>query len=327
MIRQPIYIYLLMMIALMLFSHRGYADAASQLLEQVFVTSLVLTDSDTISLGFVNFDPNTYLHSDNSDLGNTDAVSIKNHINTLSIPYSFDISMQEASPWSHRLGFRGTYFNSSLDSNPSGAETPDENSHSVYAFVTELTQRYSINNQWQMVFGEAAYLMRYKNHYDYNSVESESFLQPLDGLILNVSSNSWMLEPHIGLSFNKDQHWGSWHFNSDMYYAFGRTFGGDYVKTDTAKLEVWRYINSIDLHYPMSEFGGIAEVLYLKASRVDLGGGVTSQLETDHYYEFDIAYLFNTGELVSFIDNIGIGLSFNVGSVLRGGSIVIFFNE
>lgn len=60
---------------------------------------------------------------------------------------------------------------------------------------------------------------------------------------------------------------------------------------------------------------------------MDVGSDIQQPLGTSMYYEASVGWLMTPPFEISFIDNIGIGLSLNYGSAFKGGSIVLFFNQ
>ncbi len=65
----------------------------------------------------------------------------------------------------------------------------------------------------------------------------------------------------------------------------------------------------------------------MQASRFDLGGDLEGPLGNHYYYEAGVGWLLDIHERIPFIDNIGIGINLNYGSLLRGGTLVLLFNE
>lgn len=66
------------------------SDAFRKELEQRFVTSVLLNDTDVFTFGINNFDPNEVFSLDNEDIGSNDSVSRRQNITSLSLPYTFE---------------------------------------------------------------------------------------------------------------------------------------------------------------------------------------------------------------------------------------------
>ncbi|MCG6295872.1 Solitary outer membrane autotransporter beta-barrel domain, partial [Vibrio vulnificus] len=58
-----------------------------------------------------------------------------------------------------------------------------------------------------------------------------------------------------------------------------------------------------------------------------VGGDTSESLGTHHYYEASVGWLMTPPFKTQWVDNVGIGLSLNYGSALKGGSLVLFFNQ
>ena len=60
----------------------------------------------------------------------------------------------------------------------------------------------------------------------------------------------------------------------------------------------------------------------------DLGGDLGDALGNHYYYEAGVGWLLDVRKInIPFVDNVGIGINLNYGSVLRGGTLVLLFNE
>ncbi|MUJ21593.1 Solitary outer membrane autotransporter beta-barrel domain [Aliivibrio fischeri] len=299
--------------------------------EEAFATSLVLSDSNMITFGIADFNPNRYLSKDENNpdngLGSNDSIQLRNQMTVYSLPYTFELTEDPDSRWSHELTVRASYVNTDIDVEFKDKSSPDSDLDEIFGLYAEYAQNYDFYENWTISVGNAFHLMHYRNTHTYNSDFSQSFAPVLDGLYYNVSSNAFIIEPKITFQYKKETDWGEWRFNNSYHYAYGQGFGGSSDYSSDANPEVWRFVNSIQLRYNMAHWNRLAQVLYLKAKRVDLGGDANEPLGTDFYYEFNIAWLIDTRKWISLVDNVGIGFTFNVGSALRGGSIVLFYDE
>jgi hypothetical protein len=295
--------------------------------EEAFAMSLVLSDSNMITFGIADFNPNNYFESDNENIGSSESVELRSKMKVYSLPYTFDLTEDPDSLWSHEITLRASYVNTNIDVKFKDKSSPDSDLDEVFGFYAEYAQNYEFYEDWTISFGNALHLMHYKNTHLYNSSFSQSLAPALNGTFYNVSSNTFMIEPKITFEYKNETDWGEWRFNNSYHYAFGQGFGGSSNVSSDVSPEVWRFVNSIQLRYNMAHWNRFAQVLYLKGKRVDLGGDVNNPLGTDYYYEFNIAWLIDTRKWISLVDNVGIGFTFNVGSALRGGSIVLFYDE
>lgn len=299
--------------------------------EEAFATSLVLSDSNMITFGIADFNPNRYLSKDENNpdngLGSNDSIQLRNQMTVYSLPYTFELTEDPDSRWSHEITVRASYVNTDIDVEFKDKTSPDSDLDEMFGLYAEYAQNYDFYENWTISVGNAFHLMHYRNTHTYNSDFSQSFAPVLDGLYYNVSSNAFIIEPKITFQYKKETDWGEWRFNNSYHYAYGQGLGGSSDYSSDANPEVWRFVNSIQLRYNMAHWNRLAQVLYLKAKRVDLGGDANEPLGTDFYYEFNIAWLIDTRKWISLVDNVGIGFTFNVGSALRGGSIVLFYDE
>ena len=302
----------------------------AQQFEESFATALVLSDSNMITFGIADFNPNRYISKDenpDNGLGSSDSVQLRNQVTVYSLPYTFTLNDDADSLWSHEITVRASYVNTDIDVKFQNKAIPDSDVDEVFGLYSEYAQNYIFAENWTISFGTALHLMHYRNSHSYNSVYSQKFSPALDGIFYSVSTNVFMIEPKMSFEYKKVAPWGEWRFNNSYHYANGQGFGGSSNYSSEVHPEVWRFVNSVQLRYNMTRWNQFAQVLYLKAKRVDLGGDVNKPLGTDYYYEFNIAWLIDTRKWIDLVDNVGIGFTFNVGSALRGGSIVLFYDE
>ncbi|MDD9175843.1 hypothetical protein ERW49_11765 [Aliivibrio finisterrensis] len=295
--------------------------------EEAFATSLVLSDSSMITFGIADFNPNNYLETDNENIGSADSVDLRSKMTVYSLPYTFELTDDPESRWSHDITLRASYVNTDIDVKFQDKSQPDSDLDEIFGLYAEYAQNYIFQENWTISFGNALHLMHYRNTHEYNTAYSQALAPHLNGVYFNVSTNAFIIEPKISFEYKKEEPWGEWRFNNSYHYAYGQGFGGSSDYSSEVNPEVWRFINSIELRYNMAHWNRFAQVLYLKAKRVDLGGDVNKPLGTDFYHEFNIAWLIDTRKWISLVDNVGIGFTFNVGSALRGGSIVLFYDE
>jgi hypothetical protein len=67
--------------------------------------------------------------------------------------------------------------------------------------------------------------------------------------------------------------------------------------------------------------------MYSSVKRIDVGGDTSVPLGTHSYYEASLGWLLDPDLLNDWVDNVGIGFTINYGSTLKGGSLVVFFNQ
>ena len=86
-------------------------------------------------------------------------------------------------------------------------------------------------------------------------------------------------------------------------------------------------VNGLKANYRLANWFGYIPSAYTSVKRIDLSGDPVASLGTDKYYELSLGVLLTPPILRDFVDNVGIGISINYGSALKGGSLVLFFNE
>lgn len=304
---------------------------ADKYLEGVFSAALVLTDSEMVSIGFGDFDPNEIFGTDNPDFGGQEALDAKKRIRVTSLPISF-VFQSKNSDWLHRLKLRGAYMELERDINYQNIDgldldwPSDETKDKVLAGYAEYALGYQLSEGWQLFGGSGVHLMHYRNEFTANSplkglIEKENVDSVIDG-----SSNVWIAEPHIDLIYTKDTGPGEIRFNSEYHYFWGRNFGGSIDTTD-ATPEGWRVINSLQYKYHLKPFGDRKHDLLFRYRRIDVGGDLRIPVGATHYNEYAFGWVLDTSDYSSLIYNVGIGISINYGSSLKGGSLVFFYNE
>ncbi|TEW53967.1 hypothetical protein E2R68_10815 [Psychromonas sp. RZ22] len=306
----------------------GNAMAASvpqQNIAQIFATGVFLNNSDAISFGLANFDPKTILQQHPDPDVASKSVELRNQLTVTNLPYTIQYT-DKNNTFYDEIKFNLSYIAQNQDQDFPGTSIEDTNKDTIWGFYTAYNRNWVLGRGWQLSSGLGQYLMHYKNEHNYNSVESASYKDVLDGQYYNLSSNAFVLEPSIGLKYQQDQGWGYWTFNSNYQYFYGLSFGGAEAAR-SANPQGWEVTNSIKTYINLYENKYQLESLYIKTERVDIGGDVRPALGSDYYYEFGLGLLVKVNSFPSFIENVGIGLNMNVGSDLAGGSLVFYFNE
>lgn len=295
--------------------------AARDLLESRFATSIILTDSDAIEFGIKSFDPNGVFHTQNDDLGNQRALENRKEKSVYALPltYHFDIE--------------GSQNRSVLMLKAFAIDTEEQvsliNDSQPKDTIKELTLGGSVGYGYEMPFAGGftftpsvtSHLIYYKNTYDARSPFSELFEQTFDGLLLNTSAWAHIIEPSLTLNYELPTSWGKWHFGSDWNYFYGYTWGeaedagnpkGGYVTNQATA-----YFDVLDKK----------STLFVGVKRIDMSDELVSEFGDNYYYEASAGWLFNNPTKWDWVDNIGLGVNFNYGSNLKGGSIVLYYNK
>lgn len=303
--------------------------SAANRFEKIFSATVVLTDSNAITFGITDFDPNEFISvPGGGDLEHPNSVELRKQITVYSFPYTYEFPDNDEE-WSQSITGRVAYLRVDQTTKFFEAQglTPDENKDEVFAAYLEYTQEHSLSKGWSFAYGIGNHLMHYDNTYTYRNQISEELKPRLDGTFLNTSANVFIMEPTLKFIYKESTDWGEWRFDNSYHYFYGQGFGGSSDKSEDANPEGWRLINMLQMTYQLTEQNIYAQSLFLRGKRVDVGGDITSSFGTHHYLEASIGWLLNTTDKLPFLDNVGIGFNFNYGSALRGGSIVLFYNE
>lgn len=292
--------------------------------EQDFAAAVILTDSDVITFGIQDFNPNSITPFENENLGNDDSLDLRNRVAVTAIPYSFELG--SPSPQFHNeLSFRASFihFENEISLNSRPDLPADTDINKIYGGFVQYKLTYDISDAWKLSYGVGNHLMYYENNHHYNSPESQQFQPELDGNAYNTSSYAYIIEPNVSAEYTLNRSWGYWKYSSNFNYFHGVTWG----ESDGGEPHGWYLMNGVKLNYNVSNWGGYIPSVYTSVKRIDLGGSPTISFGTDSYYEFSLGWLLTPPILRDYVDNVGIGLNMNYGSALKGGSIVIFFNE
>ncbi|OEF23219.1 Solitary outer membrane autotransporter beta-barrel domain [Vibrio rumoiensis] len=293
--------------------------------EQSFAASVILSDSDVITFGIQDFNPNSVTPFDDDNFGNDESLDLRNRVSVTAIPYSFEL--ESPSPlFQHELDFRASFIH--FDNETRLSNRPDlpadYDTNKVYAGFVEYKLSYDISDTWKLVYGVGNHLMYYQNDHKYNSVESKQFEPVLDGNVYNTSSYSYIIEPNLAFEYKLNKDWGYWKYTTSFNYFNGVMWG---ESKNSGNPNGWYLMNGVKVNYDVINWGGYIPSVYGSVKRVDLGGDPIDSFGTDSYYELSIGWLLTPPIFRDYIDNVGIGLNMNYGSALKGGSIVFFFNE
>ncbi len=320
-----------------LLSHPAKANNKTHF-EEIFSTTVVLTDSETISLGVGNFDPDKLLKPHENNFSDSESIKLRNELTVYSIPYTWrlnDYKAQEKGATTETPSFfyldeitaSLSYLKQKNTSDLlSNSAIEDENKDEVFSVYLAYSLHRQLTENWNLRIRIGSYLMHHKNNYRYNSDESAQYRPQFDGIYLNLSANAFIIEPNLKLSYRQKKSWGKWELNNDLNLFSGTTFNGAKSSQD-AKPSGWRLNNGFKFHFNVNQSKFHAESIYVKIQRSDIGGDMVNSLGTDHFYEFGVGLLLDTQKFTHLADNIGIGINIHKGSALNGGSIVFYFNE
>jgi len=313
------------------------ADENKQYFEELFSTNVVVTDSETITLGSANFDPDTVLKPHEEEYSESDSIKLRNELTVYSLPQTWDLSEDKSKAsddntyphyfYRDSITASFSYFKQENKSDLlSGSTVTDDNKDEIYSAYLAYSKHSKLSENWNLRIRLGSYLMHHKNKYAYNSEESQQFQHILDGTFLNLSSNALIVEPNLKLMYTKEKSWGKWEYNNNLNIFSGVTFKGA-KSSQGAKPSGWRINNTFKFHFNVNQSKYHAESIYVKLQRSDINGDMVTTLGTDHFYEFGVGILLDTRKYTDLTENIGIGINIHKGGALSGGSIVVYFNE
>ncbi|MDP2499252.1 hypothetical protein BCT47_07020 [Vibrio splendidus] len=300
-------------------------------LEKIFSVSIALTDSDAISIGFVDFDPNSFINLNDSGFGSDKTIDTRSQVSVGSIPYSSVIKTDDPDfdlIWS----VRGSYALSEQDIEISSDVTPDRrvnpNEDSVLGLYGFFGGQNHLNQHWSIAYGLGTHLLYYRNKYGYNNSYSQAFQSQLDGYALNTSAWALVAEPSVKLQYLQPKEWGSWNVSSRVRYFYG-TGWGEANDGDIGNPEGMRFINELEFrqNVALDAWSLNNPQIHYNLTRIDVAGDLTAPLDTHYYYEFGAGLVFDVPYDSYFFDNFGIGINFNYGSSLSGGSLLFLLNN
>lgn len=301
---------------------------AKKQFEQIFSTTVLLSDSESISFGVANFDPSTVFSNDNGS--DVESIKRRNELKVYSIPISWKINPQKY--WFDQLITKFSYINQT-EKQEYGSEDrgqinteKDISTDYIFSSYAGLSKRLSIDKHWSARVGLGSYFMYHDNDHQYNSSESEERKDVLDGVINNTHASALVIEPFLKIDYQLPKNWGYWKWQSHVSIFTGTSLSGP-NSVHGIRPEGWKFLNGIRYFYDLDASQARAEELFFKFQRVDLNGDMVETIGTHYFYEIGGGILFDVSRHTNLIENIGIGININKGSDLNGGSIVIYFNE
>ncbi|WP_199479492.1 Solitary outer membrane autotransporter beta-barrel domain [Vibrio harveyi] len=294
--------------------------------ERNFAIGIVLSDSDVFTLGFHDFDPNKYLNIDNEDIGTQDSIDLRKQVAISTLPYHLSLTDKEQTK--ARYNLKGRLYALSIDQDVTvnDDKRPDRNKELILGAYNELQRQDTLSEHLTLSTAAGAHFMYYRNDYDYRSDALDNLKPYLEGIYLNT--NAWALvgEVNAELKYLENEKWGKWYVWSSPHYFYGAGWG-EGNNGDVGNPEGWYWVNGVKLFYDFTKVGRTVQSVYTSFNRVDVGGDTSKPMNTSHYYEASVGWLMTPPFKSDWIDNVGLGLTINYGSALKGGSLVLFFNQ
>tara|TARA_Y100001960_G_C14652159_1_gene816477 strand:+ start:148 stop:1134 length:987 start_codon:yes stop_codon:yes gene_type:complete len=301
------------------------SDAFRKELDQRFATSVLLNDTDVFTFGINNFDPNEVFSLDNEDIGSNDSVSRRQNITSLSLPYTLE-QPNYIEDNHQEITLRLSALRIENDVEYAATIKSDYQKESVVSGYVEFANVSQLNEYWSFHSGIGNHISYYRNDFEYRSSLLEPIQDQLDGLYYNTDAWAYIIEPKIKLTFEDKNHWGRYKLSTSWHY-FNGVGWGEANNGDIGNPEGWYIANEAKIFYDLVRWDKNITSMYSSIRRIDIGGDTVESMGTTSYYEGSVGWLLNSNLFNEWVDNVGIGFTINYGSSLKGGSLVLFFNQ
>ena len=301
------------------------SDAFRKELDQRFATSVLLNDTDVFTFGINNFDPNEVFSLDNEDIGSNDSVSRRQNITSLSLPYTLE-QPNYIEDNHQEITLRLSALRIENDVEYAATIKSDYQKESVVSGYVEFANVSQLNEYWSFHSGIGNHISYYRNDFEYRSSLLEPIQDQLDGLYYNTDAWAYIIEPKIKLTFEDKNHWGRYKLSTSWHY-FNGVGWGEANNGDIGNPEGWYIANEAKIFYDLVRWDKNITSMYSSIRRIDIGGDTVESMGTTSYYEGSVGWLLNPNLFNEWVDNVGIGFTINYGSSLKGGSLVVFFNQ
>lgn len=296
---------------------------AGKNVESAFATASLLSDNDVVKLGFFNFNPNDVIGTDNDALGSADATSLRSGIDQFNFP--LNITSHKSADLKWRLGGRASYVNieQELFLGEEIGDRGDELSDRVISLSLGGGVTYDINDHWQASADLNVAWMKYRSRIDYRTDVDQQIRDILDGLLVNFDVEMLMLEPVVSLKYSWESFGADFSLSGDFHYLHGFALDTENPAHDVEPSE-WYVISSLHVSQPVAFFDVDGQSMKYRFSRVELSNLLADQMGSGHYYEAEVGWVKQRDE-DAYIKEYGVGVNFNYGSILKGGTLVLYY--
>ena len=300
-------------------------DMASEAVKSSFSTAALLSDSSVVKLGLFDFNPNNLVDLNNNELGTDDATALRNSIKQFNFPWSREFSGDNRRITWH-AGIRASYidFEQELFLGSSEVTRGDELSEQILSLSAGGGTRYQIDNHWSFEADMSLSWMRYRSTLDYNTGVAAPVQDALDGLIVNYDISMLMLEPVMRLNYQWQKEKTEYTLYSDFHYLHGEALSTQNCAHEVT-INEWYASAGLKMITPFSLFGASNDYMKYRATRIELSDTIAAQMGSGHYYEFEMGWLRRNSDDNAFVHEYGLGLNLNYGSVLKGGTLVLYY--
>lgn len=301
------------------------SDLIQKEIERNFAASVLLNDTDVFTFGINNFDPNEVFRLDNEDIGSSDSVSRRQNMASLSLPYTFKLPATIED--NHQeVTLRLSALRTENEVDYSSTSVTDFQKETVISGYVEFSNVAQLDDYWSFHSGIGNHISYYRNDYEYRGNVPRPIVDQLEGVYLNTDAWAYIVEPKIKLIYEDKNNWGKYKLSTSWHYfngvGWGEANGGD-----IGHPEGWYIANEAKIFYDLVRWDKNITSMYSSIKRIDIGGDTVVPMGTTSYYEGSVGWLLNPNLLNDWVDNVGIGFTINYGSSLKGGSLVLFFNQ
>lgn len=315
------------------------AELAERQVASVFATSVVLTDTEAVTFGFLSFDPGSFIPGGEDLFGSDESIAQRDSVTTFALPWKWKLAPKESrlTPYINaRLSFlqttqdviRGARNPEEPEATPpeqSANEDMVESKDRVYGGYLGGGVLYQLTEKWQLDAGAGLHLLRYQNDYKADAFLSVSD-EDVESLLFNTAASALMGQIKTRLTYRSKTRGLPWKYQSTYNYYAGKTISTDQGLSDVEP-NTWSWVNGVTTYWDLPKVLGASNQLRVLGRRVDIGGDVTRTLETDYYYQVGVGWLFDLEGDPGWLKNLGISARVNYGSALAGGSLVLLYNE
>ncbi|MDO3385461.1 Solitary outer membrane autotransporter beta-barrel domain [Gilvimarinus sp. SDUM040013] len=190
-----------------------YVALVQSFTAQNIARAVVLADSNLVTLGVMDFDPNEFVDFGNIDVGNEETLKQRSQLATYSFPWALPSKkISDKISW-HSL-LRASFVAADQDLSLSDSGRTSTLEEETYMLFGESSWRYQLNHQWKFHAGLGGQLAYYTNSFHYADSPLRDIRATLDDTLLNTDFGAWLLDPSIGASF-RGEAWGqTWEYKT-----------------------------------------------------------------------------------------------------------------
>ncbi|GAM66331.1 hypothetical protein JCM19236_3783 [Vibrio sp. JCM 19236] len=249
--------------------------------EANFAAAVLYSDSNAISLGFQNFDPNQIANI-GDDFGNQASLDLKKDLGVTTLPYTFElptITFEDNSVLEQRVKVLFSYLRQKQNVNFNNEPVSDTLKEQIYTLAAHYSVTRPWTDNWSIGAGIGTNVMYLENDFTYRTQFSEQTRDIVEGNIFNTSAWAQTFQPNLNLHYKHPQSWGRWEAFSDLNYFYGYG-GGQGNDGDIGNPEGLYWINGIKGFYDITHWGGYGQTLFSSVRHININGDLKESLNT-----------------------------------------------